>query len=186
VGIFFVRFLCYSCFLSFHFLAAKNSGNQGLFNNAAQAYNHAFYWNCMKQGGGGAPSGRIGDLINSSFGSYEKFRGEFESAATTAFGSAWAWLILENGSLKIVKTSNADSPVVDPNTKPLLTIVSFDLFFFRVLSLTLCFLFSSLDRMFGNMLIILIIKMLDLITLSNLWIIYLIGNLLNHNLLKVK
>jgi Fe-Mn family superoxide dismutase len=104
--------------------AAKHNGNQGLFNNAAQAWNHAFYWTCMKQGGGGAPTGRIGDAINASFGSYDKFRSEFETAATTAFGSAWAWLVWQDGTIKITKTSNADTPIADPQTKPLLTIVS--------------------------------------------------------------
>jgi len=101
---------------------AKSTGNQGLFNNAAQSYNHAFYWNCMKKNGGGSPNGRIGDAINASFGSYDKFRGDFEQAAVTAFGSSWAWLVWENGGLKIVKTSNADTPLVDPNVKPLLTV----------------------------------------------------------------
>jgi len=101
--------------------AAKTSGNQGLFNNSAQAWNHAFYWQCMKKGGGGAPSGRIGEMIDTDFGSYEKFRTEFENAAVSAFGSAWAWLVFSNGHLSIVKTSNADTPIADPNTKPVLT-----------------------------------------------------------------
>ena len=72
----------------------------------------------------GAPTGRIGEMINASFGSYDKFRTEFETAAVTAFGSAWAWLVVENGTLRIMKTSNADTPVTDPNVKPLLTVVS--------------------------------------------------------------
>ena len=104
--------------------AAKNSGNAGLFNNAAQAWNHTFYWHSLKKGGGGVPTGRIGELINSSFGSYEKFRTEFENAANTAFGSAWTWLVWSPEGLKIQKTSNADTPLTDPNVKPLLTLVS--------------------------------------------------------------
>lgn len=101
--------------------AAKASGNQGLFNNSAQAWNHDFYWKCMKPGGGGAPTGRVADLINSSFGSYENFRAEFENAGNTAFGSAWAWLVWTPNGLVITKTSNADTPLTDENVKPILT-----------------------------------------------------------------
>eukprot|EP01040_Poterioochromonas_malhamensis_P007937 gene7937-8577_t len=102
--------------------AAKNNGNQGLFNNAAQVWNHTFYWNSLKPNGGGVPTGRLLDLINSSFGSYENFRKEFENAANTAFGSGWAWLVLVDGRLVIEKTSNAETPVTDPAKKPLLTV----------------------------------------------------------------
>jgi len=70
-------------------LAAKASGNQGLFNNAAQVWNHTFYWECMKPNGGGLPAGKLLELINASFGSYDKFRAEFENAGATAFGSGW-------------------------------------------------------------------------------------------------
>lgn len=110
------------CFL-ISFEAAKNNGNQGLFNNAAQVWNHTFYWNSLKPNGGGVPTGRLLDLINSSFGSYENFRKEFENAANTAFGSGWAWLVWVDGRLVIEKTSNAETPVTDPAKKPLLTVV---------------------------------------------------------------
>jgi Fe-Mn family superoxide dismutase len=102
--------------------AAKATGNQGLFNNAAQVWNHTFYWNCMKQGGGGAPTGKVLEAINTSFGSYENFRKEFEAAAVTAFGSAWAWLVWTPSGLKITKTSNAETPLTDEGVKALLTV----------------------------------------------------------------
>lgn len=105
--------------------AAKASGNQGLFNNAAQAWNHDFYWKSMKAGGGGAPTGPVAELINAAFGSYENFRTEFENAGNTAFGSGWAWLVWTPSGLVVSKTSNADTPVADENVKPLLTMVSY-------------------------------------------------------------
>jgi superoxide dismutase, Fe-Mn family len=92
-----------------------------LFNNAAQVFNHTFYWNSMKPGGGGEPKGRIGDRILASFGSYQKFADEFSAAAATQFGSGWAWLVLDGGQLKVMKTANADTPVAK-DIKPLLTI----------------------------------------------------------------
>lgn len=98
----------------------NDSSKAGIFNNAAQAWNHTFYWNCMKSGGGGAPSGALADKINADFGSYEKFVEEFTKAATTQFGSGWAWLVLDNGTLKITKTSNAENPIAVGQT-PLLT-----------------------------------------------------------------
>jgi len=91
-----------------------------LFNNSAQVWNHTFYWNCLSPTGGGAPSGEIGDAINSAFGSYEKFSEEFTDAAKTTFGSGWAWLV-DDGGLKIQKTSNADLPLKH-GVKALLTI----------------------------------------------------------------
>ena len=103
-------------------MAAKGT-NQGLFNNAAQSYNHAFYWQCLKAGGGGAPTGKVADMINESFGSYDAFRKEMVTAAATAFGSGWAWLVQEKGSnkLSVHKTIGADTPLADGHT-PLLTI----------------------------------------------------------------
>ncbi len=99
-----------------------NEKKLSLFNNAAQVWNHSFYWNCMKPGGGGNPIGAIKDKIVSSFESYEKFTSQFKNIAMTQFGSGWAWLVLNNeGSLEIVKTSNADSPIIH-NLKPLLTV----------------------------------------------------------------
>lgn len=103
-------------------MAAKRS-NQGLFNNAAQSYNHAFYWQCLKAGGGGKPSGKVADMIDESFGSYDNFRKEMVTAAATAFGSGWAWLVQEKDSkkLSVVKTIGADTPLTEGHT-PLLTI----------------------------------------------------------------
>jgi Fe-Mn family superoxide dismutase len=94
---------------------------QGLFNNAAQVWNHTFFWNCMKQGGGGKPSGKILAKIESDFGSFDKFVEEFRAAATTQFGSGWAWLVLDGGKLKITKTGNADLPMAH-GQKALLTV----------------------------------------------------------------
>ncbi|GET39269.1 superoxide dismutase [Microseira wollei] len=93
----------------------------GIFNNSAQVWNHTFFWNSMKPGGGGAPTGAIADKINADFGSYDKFKEAFKTAAATQFGSGWAWLVLENGTLKVTKTPNAENPVVHGQT-PLLTL----------------------------------------------------------------
>jgi superoxide dismutase, Fe-Mn family len=82
-----------------------------LFNNAAQVWNHTFYWNCMKAGGGAAPAGELAAAIDKSFGSLEDFKKEFTAAAVGQFGSGWAWLVLEAGALKITKTGNADLPL---------------------------------------------------------------------------
>ena len=82
-----------------------------LFNNSAQVWNHTFYWHSMAPGGGGAPSGEVADKINSAFGSYDDFAAKFKEAATTQFGSGWAWLVLEGGKLKVTKTGNADLPM---------------------------------------------------------------------------
>jgi Fe-Mn family superoxide dismutase len=98
----------------------KNSSG-GIFNNAAQVWNHTFYWNSMKPGGGGEPTGAIAAAINASFGSYAAFREQFVAAATTQFGSGWAWLVKSGDKLEIVKTSNAETPLTT-DKKPLLTI----------------------------------------------------------------
>jgi len=98
----------------------NDSSKSGLFNNAAQAWNHTFYWNCLKPNGGGEPTGAIADKIKADFGSYEKFKEEFKTAATSQFGSGWAWLILDNGKLAVAKTLNAENPVAMGKT-PLLT-----------------------------------------------------------------
>ncbi|MCB1322114.1 MAG: superoxide dismutase [Leptospiraceae bacterium] len=90
---------------------AGDSARSGIFNNAAQVWNHTFYWNSMKPGGGGAPSGAIGDKINAAFGSFDKFKEEFKNAAATQFGSGWAWLIEDGGKLAVMKTLNADLPL---------------------------------------------------------------------------
>ena len=93
----------------------------GLFNNSAQVWNHTFYWNSMSPNGGGAPSGEVGGAINSAFGSYDSFREKFAEAATTQFGSGWAWLVDSGSGLEIMKTSNADLPMKH-SSKALLTI----------------------------------------------------------------
>ncbi len=101
--------------------AAMATQNQGLFNNAAQVWNHSFYWECMKPNGGGAPTGRVADLINESFGSYENFRKQFEDAAVTAFGSGWAWLVHTPSGLKVTKTTGAETPLTEEGSTPILT-----------------------------------------------------------------
>ena len=82
-----------------------------LFNNAAQVWNHTFYWNCMKPGGGGAPGGELAKAIDTAFGSFDNFKKELSAAAVGQFGSGWGWLVLEDGALKVAKTSNADLPL---------------------------------------------------------------------------
>ncbi|MBU4100948.1 MAG: superoxide dismutase [Proteobacteria bacterium] len=99
---------------------SKDTSMSSIFNNAAQVWNHSFYWACMKPGGGGSPSGAIAERIASDFGSYEKFAEQFKNAGTTQFGSGWAWLILKDNHLEIMKTSNADTPLAH-GLKPLLT-----------------------------------------------------------------
>ena len=84
----------------------------GVFNSAAQVWNHTFFWNCMKPNGGGLPTGLIAEKINAAFGSYEKFAAEFKQAALTQFGSGWAWLVQEGDAIKITKTAYADLPMV--------------------------------------------------------------------------
>jgi Fe-Mn family superoxide dismutase len=93
----------------------------GLFNNSAQVWNHTFYWNSMSPTGGGAPTGEVADAINSAFGSYDEFKAKFAEAATTQFGSGWAWLVDSGSGLEIMKTSNADLPMKH-SSKALLTI----------------------------------------------------------------
>ncbi|MDY7229035.1 superoxide dismutase [Hyalangium rubrum] len=83
----------------------------GVFNNAAQVWNHTFYWSCMKPNGGGRPTGELAEAIVRDFGSFERFREEFANAAATQFGSGWAWLVLEKGKLAVTKTGNADLPM---------------------------------------------------------------------------
>jgi Fe-Mn family superoxide dismutase len=100
---------------------AGDAAKVGIFNNAAQIWNHSFYWQCLKPRGGGAPTGAIAAKINAAWGSYDKFVEELKTAGTTQFGSGWAWLVLDNGQLKIVKTANADTPIAH-GLKPLLTL----------------------------------------------------------------
>jgi len=93
----------------------------GVFNNAAQVWNHTFYWNCMKPNGGGAPTGELAKKIDAAFGSFDNFRKEFANAALTQFGSGWAWLVAEGDAVKLVKTGNAEVPFTK-GQRPLLTI----------------------------------------------------------------
>ncbi len=92
------------------------SADGGLFNNAAQVWNHTFYWNSMKPGGGGEPTGAVLDGIQAAFGSFADFKQKFSEAAMTQFGSGWAWLVLDGGKMKIVKTANADTPLAHGQT----------------------------------------------------------------------
>ena len=82
-----------------------------LFNNAAQVWNHTFYWHCMKPGGGGDPTGALKDALDRDFGSVDDFRREFKQAAVSQFGSGWAWLVQRDGKLGIMTTANADLPM---------------------------------------------------------------------------
>ncbi|WP_067173842.1 superoxide dismutase [Sulfurospirillum sp. UCH001] len=103
-------------------LAVANKPEKiGIFNNAAQVWNHTFYWNSMKKGGGGAPTGAIASKINEDFGSYDAFVDAFKNAGLTQFGSGWAWLVLDGGKLKITKTANADTPMAH-DQKAILTV----------------------------------------------------------------
>ena len=96
--------------------AADLPAKQGLFNNAAQVWNHTFFWNGMKHGGGGKPTGALLAKIEADLGGFDTFIEEFRSAATTQFGSGWAWLVLDGGKLKITKTGNADLPLAHGQT----------------------------------------------------------------------
>ncbi len=87
------------------------SATGGVFNNAAQVWNHDFYWKSMKPKGGGEPTGAVLDAIKRDFGSYSDFRTQFQTAAVGQFGSGWAWLVSDGGKLKIVTTSNAETPM---------------------------------------------------------------------------
>ena len=92
-----------------------------LFNNAAQVWNHTFYWNSLKPGGGGKPTGKLLEAVNRDFGSADTLLQQLGEAAKTQFGSGWAWLVEEGGKLKVTKTSNADLPLKH-NQKALLTL----------------------------------------------------------------
>ncbi|MEI8033585.1 MAG: superoxide dismutase [Chlorobiaceae bacterium] len=102
-------------------LSAADPGKVGIFNNGAQAWNHSFYWNSLKPNGGGEPSGELAAKIAQDFGSFLKFKEELKSAAATQFGSGWAWLVLDKGTLKVVKTGNAQTPMTSGQT-PILTV----------------------------------------------------------------
>jgi superoxide dismutase, Fe-Mn family len=92
-----------------------------MFNNAAQVWNHTFYWNCMKPHGGGEPSGKLADAINKAFGGFDKFKEQFSELAVKTFGSGWGWLVQrQDGSLALVSTPNAVTPLTSDD-KALLT-----------------------------------------------------------------
>lgn len=94
----------------------RDESKTAVFNNAAQVWNHTFFWNCLKPKGGGEPTGDLAKAIAHDFGSFDKFAGEFEKAAETQFGSGWAWLVFDAGKLKVIKTPNALDPVAGGQT----------------------------------------------------------------------
>jgi Superoxide dismutase len=101
---------------------AGDSAQMALFNNAAQVWNHTFYWNSIKPKGGGKPTGKIAERINSDLGGYDKFVETFQTAAVGQFGSGWAWLVVnKDGKLEVIKTANADTPLAH-GLKPVLTV----------------------------------------------------------------
>ncbi len=100
---------------------ANDPEKVGIFNNGAQAWNHSFYWNCLSPNGGGRPSGEIAEKIDTDFGSFEKFSDALANAAATQFGSGWAWLVLDDGAFRVVKTANAQTPLANGMT-PILSI----------------------------------------------------------------
>jgi superoxide dismutase, Fe-Mn family len=101
--------------------AAGKPDKVAIFNNAAQTWNHSFYWKCLKPNGGGEPPAALKQKIEAAFGSVDACKKELANMAVSQFGSGWAWLVLDGASLKVVKTANADSPLTT-SMKPLLTI----------------------------------------------------------------
>ncbi len=102
--------------------AAAKPEKKGLFNNAAQVWNHSFYWQSLSPKGGGEPQGKLLDRIKSDFGDFTAFKDALSKAAVTQFGSGWAWLVLEGGKLKVEQTPNAETPIAAAGKRPLLTI----------------------------------------------------------------
>ena len=95
----------------------------GIFNNAAQIWNHTFYWHCLAPNAGGQPTGAVADAINNAFGSFEEFKAKFTDSAINNFGSSWTWLVKKaDGNLEIINTSNAATPLTEEGTTPLLTV----------------------------------------------------------------
>ncbi len=93
--------------------SAKDEKQSAIFNNAAQVWNHTFFWNCLTPNGGGQPSGALAQRIDKAFGGFAAFREKFKEAAASQFGSGWAWLVLDQRDLKIVKTANAMTPLAE-------------------------------------------------------------------------
>jgi len=95
----------------------------GVFNNAAQIWNHTFYWNSLSPNGGGEPTGALGDAISAKWGSFDDFKAAFNDKAVNNFGSSWTWLVkTADGSLDIVNTSNAGTPITEEGVTPLMTV----------------------------------------------------------------
>ena len=102
-------------------ISAADKSKAGIFNNSAQVWNHTFYWHSMKPNGGGKPHGKVADLIERDLGGYDNFVKEFKQAGATQFGSGWAWLSYKGGKLVISKTPNAETPLTEEGTTPLMT-----------------------------------------------------------------
>ncbi len=102
-------------------LTVNDPGKVAVFNNAAQVWNHTFFWHSMKPAGGGRPTGQLAEKLAGAFGSYEQFAEQFKAAAVGRFGSGWAWLVADGGVLKIVTTPNAETPLT-AGMRPLLTV----------------------------------------------------------------
>lgn len=100
---------------------AGDSARAGIFNNAAQVWNHTFFWQSLSPNGGGRPGGDLAARIDADLGGYDAFADAFKTAAATQFGSGWAWLVIQNGKLAVTKTANADTPLTQGAT-PLLTL----------------------------------------------------------------
>ena len=97
--------------------------DESTFDNAAQIWNHSFYWNCLSPNGGGIPSGKLADAINASFGDVDTFQEAFTDAAMRNFGSGWTWLVKNaKGNLEIINTDDAETPLTEPDLSPLLTV----------------------------------------------------------------
>jgi len=96
--------------------AAGDPEKVGVFNNAGQMWNHNMFWDCLSAQGGGAPSGELAERLTADFGSVDAFKDEFKAAALGQFGSGWAWLVADKGTLKVMKTSHADLPLADGQT----------------------------------------------------------------------
>ncbi|MBK9115744.1 MAG: superoxide dismutase [Betaproteobacteria bacterium] len=100
---------------------AGKADRAAIFNNAAQIWNHTFYWHSLRANGGGKPTGKVAQMIEASFGGYDNFRKELSATTVSQFGSGWGWLVVDGGALKVVKTGNAEVPFTK-GQKPLLTI----------------------------------------------------------------
>ena len=102
--------------------AARDKGDKGLFNNAAQHWNHSFFWQCLAPAQGQRPTGRLAELIDEGFGGADALLGKLKEEAVGHFGSGWAWLVLDGGALKVTSLHDADTPVAYEGMKPLLTL----------------------------------------------------------------